>query len=75
MLKGSEYHVPFTDRKRTCRRPTVTQKNLDDNGDIFETSPSKSLVQLAQQTGVCTTLAQNGTQLLHLCPNKTAMVC
>ena len=29
-----------------------SQENLDENDAIFETSPSKLLVQLPQQTGV-----------------------
>jgi len=42
----------IADWNRTCRRPMLTQENLDENGAIFETSPRKLFVQLAQQTGV-----------------------
>jgi len=43
----------------------LPQENLDENGATFETLPNKLLVQLAQQTGVCTTSAQNAKELLH----------
>jgi hypothetical protein len=54
-------------KEETRQKSTVlTEEKLDDIHTMIQTSPSKSLKQLAQTTSVATTSARKATQLSQL---------
>jgi len=63
-----EQKVPF----QTAR--DYAEEMLDENGARLETSPYKSLKELAQQVHVSASLSQNATKLLHLHLRKTTVI-
>ena len=62
------------DTKRSRRRHVLTVEKLDEIGARLETSPRKSLAQLAQETGVSESSARNAVQLLHERPYEITLV-
>lgn len=53
----------------------ITTEKFDDNSVKLETSQKKSLVSPAHQTGVPVSSVHSSKTMLHLCLNKTTVVC
>jgi len=63
-----EQKVPF------LRAKDYAEEMLGENGARLETSPYKSIEELAQQVGVSASLLRNATKLLHLHLRKTTVI-
>jgi hypothetical protein len=62
------------DRKPNRKRNLLTEEKLDDNGARLETSPSKALIRLAQETSVSERTASRATKLLKVRPYNLKVV-
>lgn len=58
----------FLNSKWPCRRHVPVEEKLNETVVRLETSQRQSLAQLAYQTGMSVSSAQNYAKLLHLCP-------
>lgn len=74
-MKKLRTHVILIDRTQLKRNRVLTEEKLDDIGHQLElNSPQKSLLPLAQQSGVSVGSASTATKLLHIRPYKVTVV-